>query len=152
MFVDVLTDNSNRAAADIRKIVNKAGMKIGSPGSVAFNFDRLGVCRVLGENIEDADELLMAAIDAGAEECELDPLDDRVYRIITAMDSLQNTRDALKAAGIKIESAELEMVPKTLADVSDCDADLNLAAIDKLEGCDDVDAVFCNMSLADDDD
>lgn len=146
IYIDVLTDNSNRAAADIRTIVNKQKMKIGSPGSVAFNFERLGVVRVLAEDVADPDELLMAALDAEADECEPDPFDDEQYRVCVAMGGLQRVTKSLKQAGYKIESAHLEMIPKTLTDVSERDSQRNLVAIEMLEDLDDVDAVSTNMS------
>jgi YebC/PmpR family DNA-binding regulatory protein len=147
IYIDVLTDNANRAAADIRTIVNKQNMKIGSPGSVAFNFERMGVVRILADNIPDTDALLMAALDAEADECELDPFDDEQYRISVAMDGLQRVRKSLAGAGYKIESAVLEMIPKSLTEVTDSDAELNFAAIELLEDLDDVDAVATNMAV-----
>jgi YebC/PmpR family DNA-binding regulatory protein len=146
IFIDVLTDNANRAAADIRTIVNKQKMKIGSPGSVAFNFERMGVVRILAKNVSDADELLMAALDADANECELDPFDDEQYRVCVPMEGLQTTRRSLVSAGYSVESAHLEMIPKALTDVSEHDAEKNLAAIELLEDLDDVDAVVSNMA------
>lgn len=146
IYIDVLTDNSNRAAADIRTIVNKSKMKIGSPGSVAFNFERLGVVRVLAEHVDDPDALLMAALDAEADECELDPFDDEQYCICVAMDGLQRVAKTLKEAGYSIESAQLEMIPKTLTDVSEEDAERNWRAVEMIEDLADVDAVATNMS------
>lgn len=141
----MLTDNANRAAADIRTIVSKQKMKIGDPGSVAFNFARVGVVRILAENVTDPDELLMAAIDAGAEECELDPLNQEQFRILVPVGSLQQTRRALLEAGYSIECFGPEMIPKMLLEISEADAEKNYVAIEQLEDLDDVDAVATNM-------
>lgn len=145
----MLTDNSNRAAAEIRAIANKQKMKIGSPGSVAYNFERTGVLRIVKENVADADDLLMAAIDAGADECEVDPQDSEVYRISVSVENLQQTRKALADSGYNIDSSRPEMVPKTLTEISETDADKNFVAIEQLEGLDDVDSVATNMKIED---
>lgn len=141
----MLTDNQNRAAADIRAIVNKAKMKVGSIGSVGFNFERMGVCRIMAESIEDEDELLMAAIDAGADECELDPLDDSQFRVCVAVEGLQDTTRGLRDAGYTVESAHLEMIPKTCIEVTEQDGEANMSVIEALEDLGDVDAVATNM-------
>lgn len=121
-------------------------MKLASPGSVAFNFDRKGVLRITGESVNDADALFEAAIEAGAEECDPDPNDDDFYRIITAQSDLAAARNSLTDNGYNVDSAVLEMVPKATVDISDEDAELNLKAMELLEEIDDVDAVFSNMS------
>lgn len=144
LYIDVLTDNSNRASADIRVAVNKSKMKIASPGSVAFNFDRKGVVRVLAESVEDSDELLLAAIDAGAEECDRDPNDDSVYRVITAPATLIDSRKAMERAGYNVDMAQMEMVPKTWVTISEEDMEKNLDGVDMLQALEDVDGVYMN--------
>lgn len=146
IFIDVLTDNANRAAADIRAIVNKQNMKIASPGSVAFNFSRAGVLRVLKKDAPDADEFLMVAIDAGAEECDVDPNNDDQFRVCTSIEDLAATRKALMDAGYTPDSWGREMIPNTLTEVSEEDASRNETAIELLEELDDVDAVYSNMA------
>lgn len=146
IYIDVLTDNLNRAAADIRTLVNKQGLKIASPGSVAFNFDRKGVVRVAKEGVDDFDDLLTAAMEGDAEECEEDPEDAEQFRITAPMEGLQRARDAVKAAGYSVELAQLEMIPKTTMDVSDGEAEKNEKAMELIEDLDDVDAVASNMS------
>jgi len=148
IYIDVLTDNANRAAADIRTAINKSKLKIASPGSVAFNFDRMGVVRVEADSVTDPDELLLNAIDAGAEECELDEEDDSMYKILTDPSTMNATRKALEEAGYKVDIARLEMIPKTTVELSDRDMDMNMKGIDLLEALDDVDGVFMNASLA----
>lgn len=144
IYINVLTDNSNRAAADIRQAVNKSKMKIASPGSVAFNFDRMGVVRVTADSVADADELLLAAIDLGAEECDVDENDDTIYRIVTEAAALNTTRKGLEEAGYTIDFAQLEMIPKTWVSLSEEDMEKNMSGVEKLEALDDVDGVFMN--------
>lgn len=146
IFVDILTDNVNRASADIRTVVNKNKMKIASPGSVAFNFDRRGVVRVEAEHVDDEDSLLTAAMEGGADECEQDPADESVFRVITQPSGLADARRAVQDAGYSIVSAQIEMVPKTLVSIEGDDAERNLRGIELLEELDDVDAVYCNMA------
>lgn len=144
LYIDVLTDNANRASADIRVAVNKSKMKIASPGSVAFNFERKGVVRVLTESVEDGDELLLAAIYAGAEECDKDPNDDSVYCITTDPASLNDTRKTLEEAGYTADVAHLEMVPKSWVTISEEDMERNLDGIEMLHALEDVDGVYMN--------
>lgn len=144
IYIDVLTDNSNRAAADIRTAINKSKMKVASPGSVAFNFERKGMIRLPAENVEDEDQLLMDAIDAGAEECELDPADDSVYCITAQPTDLNTMVTTMRKNGYNFEVAQLEMVPKTWVSVNEEDFDLNMNGVDMLQSLDDVDGVYLN--------
>lgn len=121
-------------------------MKIASPGSVAFNFDRMGVVLINSESVSDDDELLLTAVEAGAHECEKESPDAESYHIIVEPSALNSTRKALTDAGYEISSAQLEMVPKTMVDVSENDAKHNTKVIELLEDLDDVDGVYANMS------
>jgi YebC/PmpR family DNA-binding regulatory protein len=140
----VLTDNKNRAASDMRIATNKKGGTIASPGSVAFNFDRKGVIEIPKKN-GDEDTLFLAVTEAGAEDFELE---EESYFVTTPPDKLFAVKDKLDQLGIPCESAELQMLPKTLVE---CDAEnqkLNEELIDYLENLDDVDAVYHNMKLS----
>lgn len=148
IYIDVLTDNANRASADIRTAINKSKLKIASPGSVAFNFDRKGVIRILANSVSDADELLLVAIEAGAEDCDLDNNDDSLYRIITEPSLLTPARKALEEVGYAIDIAQLEMVPKTYVTLSEDDMERNLRGIDMLQAVEDVDGVYMNATTA----
>ncbi|PXF44509.1 hypothetical protein BWQ96_05687 [Gracilariopsis chorda] len=147
IYIDVLTDNPNRAAADIRTAINKSKFKIASPGSVAFNFDRMGLIHVPVDCVEDADHLLMAAIDAGAEECDIDSQHKSRYRILTNASALHEARKGLEQAGYQIELAQLAMIPKTWVNVSEEDMEKNAEGIDMLQAVEDVDDVFVNASV-----
>jgi transcriptional/translational regulatory protein YebC/TACO1 len=126
-------------------------MKIGSPGSVAFNFERKGVIRIGSSSVADPDELLLAASEAGAEECEIDPFNPEQFLISTKVEDLQAARVSLADAGYTIEIFQLEMLPKTTTDLSEHDFDLNFRAMEQLEDLDDVDSVFSNIAPPTDD-
>lgn len=145
IIVEILTDNKNRVSSDMRIATNKKGGTIASPGAVAFNFDRKGVIHVSKtQAVEDA--LFLTATDAGAEDFEA--VDD-LYIITTAPEHLFQVKEALDKAGIKTESAELEMIPKLYVECSPEDHKANLELIEWIENLDDVDAVYHNMKLPD---
>ncbi|CAN8072694.1 unnamed protein product [Agarophyton chilense] len=147
IYIDVLTDNPNRAAADIRTAINKSKFKVASPGSVAFNFERMGKIQVPKESVEHEDDLFMAAIEAGAEECDLDPNNASMYRVLTNATSLNDARKQLETAGFQIELAQLAMVPKTFVSVSEEDMEKNMDGMDMIQAVEDVDDVFINATL-----
>jgi YebC/PmpR family DNA-binding regulatory protein len=142
MLIEALTDNRNRTAADIRHIVGKNGGSLGEPGSVAYLFDKQGVIVVDAERYEEDD--LFAAIDAGAEDI---VLDDDVYEVITAPGEFSVVRDALAAAGVEIESADVTQRPKSRVPLSEDDASKLMKLIDALEESDDVGAVHANYDV-----
>lgn len=147
IFIDVLTDNANRAAADIRSAINKSNLKIASPGSVSFNFERKAVVRIPIDSIEDDDEFILTAIDAGADECDPDPLDDAMFRITSDPPALRDMAAQLSQHGYDTELAQVEMVANSTVTVSEEDMELNLAAVDRLQALDDVDGVYLNAAL-----
>lgn len=143
ILVQILTDNKNRAASDIRIATNKRGGTIATPGSVSFNFDRKGIIQVLKKNAVE-DELFLAATEAGAEDFEM--VDDAFF-ITTPPDRLFQVKDRLDQLGILCEESELQMIPKTTVE---CDVEAkksNEELIDYLENLDDVDAVYHNMKI-----
>lgn len=144
--MDVLTDNANRAAADIRALANRNEMKLAQPGSVAYNFDRMGVVRI--ENTDEINEnaLFEAAIEAGAEECESDAEDEDYFKIVTTLNDITSARNSLTEAGYVIDSSTIEMVPKSRVETSEADTDVNKTAMEKLMELDDVDGVYSNMT------
>lgn len=138
-----MTDNKNRLSSDIRIATNKCGGTIATHGSVAYQFDRKGVLRLLkGCMKEDAIFLLVS--EAGAEDL-LDEEDQWV--VITSVEQFVKVKEALDHAQVKCEEASLEMVPRALVEVSDEFFDENMALIDYLEQLDDVDAVYHNMGM-----
>jgi len=143
ILVEIMTDNKNRVASDMRIATNKRGGTIANPGAVAFNFDRKGIIQVLKKNAVE-DELFLAVSEAGAEDFEVS---DEIFIITTPPNLLFQVKEKIDQMGIKCEEASLEMIPKS--DV-ECDPETmkaNEALIEWLEALDDVDAVYHNMKL-----
>ena len=143
-MVECLTDNKNRAAAEVRTLLSRNGGTLADPGSVAYNFSRKGVISITKTDGVDEDAILEAVLDAGAEEVK-----DQGggFEVITDPSDLVPARSALQAAGIDYDSAEAEFVPNlTIA------ADAELAKkvfrlIDALEDSDDVQNIFTNIEV-----
>ena len=143
VFVEALTDNRNRTAAEIRHIFAKHDGNLGTSGAVAWLFERKGVVIVPGS--VDEDELTLVAADGGAEDVEAD---GSGYEVISAPEELATVRAALENAGIAFESAELTMLPKTTVAVEDeATAKKLLRLMDALEENDDVQAVYANFDI-----
>jgi len=143
LIVEILSDNKNRVASDMRIATNKRGGTIAEPGSVSYNFDRKGVIQITNAG-QDEEELFQKAIDAGAEDFEAAEVG---FMVITDPTELDQVREALVEGGVEVEEAEIEMLPKLLIE---CDEEIiksNQALIDWLEELDDVNAVFHNMDL-----
>jgi YebC/PmpR family DNA-binding regulatory protein len=143
ILVDVMTDNKNRVASEMRIATNKCGGHIASPGAVAFNFDRKGIIQIKKKHAVE-DELFLAATEAGAEDFEA--VGD-MYVITTDPANLYKVRDAIAHLGFKCDEASLEMIPKSHVDCDSENIKENLALIDWLEELDDVDVVYHNMNL-----
>ncbi len=142
LLIEALTDNRNRTGADMRHILGKHGGNLGEPGSVSYLFDKRGVVVVDANRYGEDD--LMPAIDAGAEDISLD---EDVYEVITEPADLAAARDALTAAGVEIESADLTQRPRARVPVDESDAGKLMKLIDSLEENDDVSAVHANFDV-----
>ncbi|MCB1001033.1 MAG: YebC/PmpR family DNA-binding transcriptional regulator [Acidimicrobiales bacterium] len=143
LLIEVLTDNRNRTSADVRNVFSKLGGSLAEPGAVSWQFSRKGVIMATG----DEDEVMMAALDAGAEDV---AADGDGFRITTPPSDVYDVRDALEAAGIQVESAESTMVSSTVIEVSDPDdARKVLRIVDALEDNDDVQDVYGNFDISD---
>ncbi len=140
----ILTDNRNRAASDVRFIFTKNGGSLGTPGSVAWQFDRKGIVLVDGDGI-DEDALMDVALEAGAEDI---VEDGSQWQITTEPTELMAVRQALDVAGIAYASAELTMVPKTTVQPDEKEARQLLRLIDALEDNDDVQDVYANFDIS----
>jgi YebC/PmpR family DNA-binding regulatory protein len=144
VFVEALTDNRNRTAAEIRHTFAKHDGNLGTSGAVAWLFERKGVVIVPAGTV-DEDDLTLVAADGGAEDVELD---GSSYQVIAAPDDLATVRSALDEAGIAFESAELTMLPKTSVAVEEeGTAKKLLRLMDALEENDDVQAVYANFDI-----
>lgn len=117
VIVEVLTDNRNRAAANVRNAFTKGGGNMGNSGCVSFMFDEKGLIVIDKEEIDmDEEELMMAALDAGAEDF---AAEEDSYEITTAPDDFSAVRETLEAAGIPMASAEVTMIPQTYTELTD---------------------------------
>jgi len=143
LMIECLTDNRNRAAAEVRTALTRNGGTLADPGSVAYNFSRKGVVVVSGEGTTE-DDVMMAALEAGAEEIE--PHADG-FQVITEASELVAVRSALQEAGIDYESADVEFVPNLKVEIDAETARKVFKLIDALEDSDDVQSVFANFDL-----
>lgn len=141
ILVECATDNTNRTYPEVRLAFSKHGGSIAEKGAVAFQFDRKGMIRVKATG----DDLLMAAIDAGAEDVQEDGDESVVY---TDQKDLAKVRDALKDAGIEVTEAELTFVPNTTVEVADAaTAGKIMRVMDALDDCDDVSNTHVNFDI-----
>ena len=145
VLVEVLTDNRNRAASDVRYIFSKNGGNLGTSGSVSYLFDRKGIILVPADEV-DEDELMELALEAGAEDMEPQEND---YRIITEPGDFMAVRERLEAAGVPYERAEVTMQPQNTIDLDATTANQTLRLIDALEENDDVQEVYANFDISD---
>jgi len=143
ILVDIITDNKNRISSDIHIATKEHGGTVAGPGAVSYNFERKGVLR-LPKTAMAEDDLFLLVSDAGAEDFRED---EECFVVVTSVENFTKVKDALHAANIKPEEAELAMVPKIQVAVNDEDANSNIALIEYLEDLDDVDAVFHNMKV-----
>ncbi|MCF2706577.1 YebC/PmpR family DNA-binding transcriptional regulator [Arcanobacterium haemolyticum] len=145
VLIECLTDNRNRAASEVRVALTRNGGQLADPGSVSYLFNRRGVVEVpKGELTED--DVLMAVLDAGAEEVR-DEGD--VFIVESEPSDVVAVRTALQEAGIEYNSAEVEFVPSMKVEVDKEKAQKVLKVIDALDDCDDVQNVFSNVDIPD---
>ena len=145
LLIECLTDNKNRAAAEVRTAMSRNGGNMADPGSVAYNFSRKGVIRVSAQAGIDEDSILAAVLDAGAEDVETH---NGSFEITSEPQVLVKVREALQAAGIDYDSADAEFVPNLEVEVDADTARKVFKLIDALEDSDDVQNVFSNFDLS----
>lgn len=146
MLLDIMTDNRNRAAADVRHLFSKHGGNLGENGSVGWMFDRKGVITV-NRQAYDEDKMMEIALDCGAD----DVADDGdVWTITTSMEDFTSVRDALESKGVAMESSSLAMVPKNLQAVDVETGQKVMRLMDALDESDDVQNVYTNADFPDD--
>ncbi len=143
IIVDALTDNKNRTAANVRSAFTKGYGNVGTPGCVSYMFDKKGQIIIDKEECGmDADDLMMTALDAGAEDFSEE---EDSYEVITDPDDFSAVREKLEEAGIAMVSAEVTMIPQTWVELTDETAIKNLQkTLDLLDEDDDVQAVYHN--------
>ena len=143
IIVDALTDNKNRTAANVRNAFTKGNGNVGTPGCVSFMFDKKGQIIIDKEEYDgDADDLMMQALDAGAEDFSEE---EDSFEILTSPDDFDAVLKALQDAGIEMASSEVTMIPQNYVELTDETAVKNLQrTLDLLDEDDDVQAVYHN--------
>jgi YebC/PmpR family DNA-binding regulatory protein len=144
VLVEALTDNRNRASAEIRFAFTSHGGSLGEPGSVAWIFEKKGAI-VVDAGRYDEDDLIVA-IDAGAEDVQED---GEHFRVLCDPHDLSAVRAALEQAGVEVESAAIATEPKSTVEVKGHDAERLMKLLDALDDQDDVDEVFANFDIPD---
>ena len=143
IFIEVLTDNKNRAAAEIRNILTRAGGQLATTGSVSRLFKRLGVITLDGEKYTE-DAVMEVAIEGGAEDVSAS---DGIIEVTTAPEDFENVLNALTAKEFETMSAQVSMVAEAEVTLDNDGTAKALKLIDKLEENDDVQNVYCNIAI-----
>ncbi|MDD5665988.1 MAG: YebC/PmpR family DNA-binding transcriptional regulator [Actinomycetota bacterium] len=146
IMVDVMTDNRNRTASDIRRIFSRTGGSLGTSGSVAWMFEKKGNIIVNKDKEVDEDTLLETALEAGAEDMSSE---DDHWEIVTDAESFRGVVDALKEAGFEPVSAEVTMMPQNTVKLDKDTAKKVLRLVDALEDYEDVQEVYANFDIPD---
>jgi YebC/PmpR family DNA-binding regulatory protein len=143
-LVEVLTDNRNRAVAEVRRVFSRGGGNLGETGCVGWMFERKGVLTIDAEG-QDGEAIALAAIDAGAEDVKVDGDSVEIYATV---EDFQSVREALTAE-YTVDDAELSFVPKTLFQPDQKTTIQNMRLIEALEELDDVQGVHSNLDISD---
>ncbi len=143
LYVQILTDNRNRAASDVRSAFTRNNGNLGEPGSVGYLFEQKGQIIALG----DEDEVMLVALEAGAEDVR--EAGEGSYEVITVPSELRMVRRGLEDAGLTIDSAEIIQMPSTTVALDEPGARKVLRLIDALDDLDDVQTVFANYDIDD---
>ncbi len=147
VLVEAQTDNRNRTAAEVRSMFAKSGGQLAGSGAVAWQFEPRGLISVPRSGA-DADEVTLAAIDAGAEDVDTD--DEETIEIYTSPADLEAVRRALEGAGVAVDSAESTMVAKQTVELDSSKARQALRLVELLEDLDDVSRVTANFDIPED--
>ena len=147
IMCELLTDNRNRVASDIRYIFSRNNGNLGETGCVSYMFERKGRLTIEDEEgTVDVDELMLLALDAGAEDVLAD--NPEQVEIITATDDLEAVKNAVEEAGYPIETAEITMIPANTIEITDEETAAKvLTLLDKLEDYDDIQNVYHNADI-----
>lgn len=149
VMIDILTDNRNRTAGEVRHIFSKNGGNMGETGSVGWMFEDKGQLRILREGLKiTEDDLMMTALEAGAEDFETD---EEGFVVYTAPQDMEVVRQALVDQNIPIEESVLSPMPQNTIEITDADQARKIVNLmNKLEDHDDIQGVYSNFELADD--
>jgi YebC/PmpR family DNA-binding regulatory protein len=143
VLLATLTDNRNRAVADIRRILTRYGGKMAETGAVSYLFDQQGFISAEAGDL-DPEEVALTAIDQGAVDVNIDESTLEVY---TEVQDLQRVKEALETMGMELEAAELTMIPKAMTELDEADTFKVMRIIEALEELDDVQQVYTNLFL-----
>jgi YebC/PmpR family DNA-binding regulatory protein len=146
VMLDIVTDNRNRTAADIRHIFKKRGGNLGESNSVGWMFDKVGRFVLEKSTTMDSDEILLMVLEAGANDLQEE---DEQYIITTPVDAFKRVRDVLEATGSTLVESELTYEPNIMSDVQGETIDTILDLIEALEANDDVQSVYVNANFPD---
>lgn len=148
VMIDILTDNRNRTAGEIRHIFSKNGGNMGETGSVGWIFEEKGQLRILREGLKlTEDDLMMLSLDAGAEDFEID---EEGYVVLTAPEAMEGVRQALLDQKVSVVEAVISPIPQNTLEITDAEqARKMIHLIDKLEDHEDAQGVYSNFELSD---
>ncbi len=142
VIVEAATDNKNRTAADVRHVFDKAGGNLGTTGCVSYMFNKKGVIIIEKDSTDiDEDELMMLALDAGAEDFKSE---DEIYEIITEPSEFETVREKLEDSGLEFIEAQVQMVPTTTVSLDEKGIEKMERLLEKLDELDDVSNVYHN--------
>ena len=145
LMIETMTDNRNRTVGEVRHALDRKGGKLGSTGSVAHLFETQGYIAIDAEGLEE-DTVMAAALEAGAEDFKVE---EGVYEVFTSPADLHTVADALEAAGIHYASAEMARIPSMTVELEGRNAQTMLTLLDALEDLDDVQKVYANFEMSD---
>lgn len=145
IFIESLTDNKNRAVADIRYIFSKNGGNLGENGCVAWMFDKKGYINIEKKSVNE-EKIMEIAIDAGAEDIREE---ENNIEIITSLEDFESVKEAIDDASIPYLDAEITMLPQTAAYLEGKEAEQMIRLMEALEDCDDVQKVYTNADIPD---
>lgn len=147
ILLEAMTDNRNRTAGEIRHLFSRYDGNLGESGCVAWMFERRGVMTIDLASVEDTDELMLKALDTGADDIEIH---DDFIEILTEPNAMATVREALTEAGYELTAAELRMVPSNVIEVEGDAAQKLLKLLDALEDHDDIQSVSANFDVQED--
>jgi YebC/PmpR family DNA-binding regulatory protein len=148
IMLNIATDNRNRTASEIRHLFSKNNGNLGESGCVAWMFKRAGFMSISKEELAmDEEELMLAALDLGADDVREE---EESFEIITSPESFMEVKEGLESQGIKLEDADIVMLPENTVEINDVDTAAKIIKlVDLLEDHDDVQNVYTNMSIPD---
>ncbi|MFQ5901144.1 MAG: YebC/PmpR family DNA-binding transcriptional regulator [Thermodesulfobacteriota bacterium] len=149
VLVEVMTDNRNRTASEVRQVFNKNGGGLGESGCVAWNFEKKGLFTFEAGEV-DEDLLMETAIEAGADDV-VEVKEDDIFEVYTTPSNFHNVKEAFENKGIKWNLSEISMIPKTTVKIKGKEIQQMLRLMDSMEDCDDVQNVYANFDIPTDD-